>query len=62
MKQKKLIWDVEDLDRINLPANDCRRFNGGYICPEPLIKTPKSRRQTPVGDKSEVIFFDRLRQ
>ena len=59
--------DDEDAQRVLLPANDCRRFNGGAVAP------PEMRALWPDADDLETtsgnvfspnftIVIDRLRQ
>ncbi len=65
-KNSQLTWDVseEEANRINLPANDCRRFNGGQIATPEQQAAWKVRPRTTLVSiaKNQLIVINRLRE
>lgn len=62
-KIKNIKWDVEfeESNRINLPANDCRRFNGGSVAPPEITKFwPKDGEKPKDPNTIGIIVIDRL--
>ena len=62
--RKKSIWDTspEDQIRVDLPANDCRRFNGGQVADESITKFwPKEGEKPAEAVIWSVKAIDRLR-
>jgi hypothetical protein len=56
-------WDVEfeESNRVNLPANDCRRFNGGSVAPPEITKFWPKENEIPKDPViTEVTVIDRL--
>jgi len=63
MKQIKK-WDVdyEESIRVDLPANDCRRFNGGGVAPPSVTKFwPKEGEKPGETPELPIKVIDRLR-
>ena len=61
---RKTIWDTsaEDEIRIDLPANDCRRFNGGEVPGKSVTKLwPKEGEPPSEPIILKVKVIDRLR-
>lgn len=62
-KITKITWGVSDEEenRTTLPANDCRRFNGGIVAPpkiQKLWRTPPERQKS---SSTPIIVIDRLK-
>lgn len=59
-KQK---WDVteEEENRVLLPANDCRRFNGGWVAPPEIKKLWEKRTKEEQVEYNCPKVIDRLR-
>jgi hypothetical protein len=58
----KTKWDVteEEENRTILPANDCRRINGGTVAPQKIQKlwrTPPKPQKSPLNS---IVVIDRL--